>query len=168
MGRQAVLVLLAGLATACGSGESGDEGKVASISAPVSASVEAQLPSTGTVQGEFPVGHWILTRLRGEAVESAAGLDLAVLADGRFSGSGGCNRFFGNMKLADGRLAVGPVGSTMMACEEAAMDLEHQFLGALEQVTGFGLQQDQLLLQDAQGGTLMAFVAQPAGDHQGQ
>jgi putative lipoprotein len=72
------------------------------------------------------------------------------------------------MKLADGRLAVGPVGSTMMACEQAAMDLEHQFLGALEQVTGFGLQQDRLLLQDARGETLMAFVAQPASDRQGQ
>jgi len=162
------LVLLAGLAAACVNGESGEEGKVASVAAPVTPSVEAQVPSAGTARGEFPVGAWILTRLRGEAVETSAGVELAVLADGGFSGSGGCNRFFGNMKRAEGRLMVGPVGSTMMACEQVAMDLEHRFLGALEQVTGFSLQQDRLLLMDAQGETLMALVAQPASDDQGQ
>jgi heat shock protein HslJ len=45
----------------------------------------------------------------------------------------------------------------MMACEPAIMDQEATYLAALERVTGYVLEPDELLLQDADGITLATF-----------
>lgn len=51
---------------------------------------------------------------------SDAALSRASLSfDGyRVSGSGGCNRIFGPAHVENGRLIVGPLGSTRMACPD--------------------------------------------------
>jgi len=50
----------------------------------------------------------------------------------RVSGSGGCNRYFGDIKTTNAKLSIGPLGSTQMACEGKVMDLEMKYLKALQ------------------------------------
>ncbi len=45
-------------------------------------------------------------------------------AEGRISIEGGCNRLFGGYRIDGGRLEVGRLGSTMMACEPALMKVD--------------------------------------------
>lgn len=161
MGRQLLMVLLVGLATACGNSGPGGDGNASPTQAPATVATDAPAQPADAGQGAFPEGSWDLSALLGEEVDISAGITMDVLADGKIAGSGGCNRYFGSMSLVDGQLVIGPLGATMMACEQAAMDLEHRFIGALEKVTGFVVEQDTLLLND-RGETTMVFVMRRA------
>ena len=49
-----------------------------------------------------------------------------------FSGSAGCNQYFGSFENTPDGLVVGPIGATEMWCgDEGVMDQESQFLKAL-------------------------------------
>jgi heat shock protein HslJ len=68
-------------------------------------------------------------------------------ADGQISGSAGCNSYFaGFTEEAGGALSIGPVGSTMMACPEAIMNQETEYLSALEKVRQFQFFNGKLLI----------------------
>lgn len=58
----------------------------------------------------------------------SSGIELAeegtvtlVFEDGNLGASGGCNQLFGGYEVEDGVLKVGPMGTTEMACEPAAL-----------------------------------------------
>ena len=86
---------------------------------------------------------------------------LLSYADGRFVGSGGCNRFFASVSEgpAAGEITIGPVGSTQMACPEAEMKVEARFLREFAGVTRFGFLQGRLALsyQNEEGVKSMQF-----------
>lgn len=66
-------------------------------------------------------------------IEERGEPEFVFLGDGRFAGSTGCNRFFGQFEeRADGSIATGPIGSTMMMCPEDLMVQERHILAALE------------------------------------
>lgn len=52
-------------------------------------------------------------------------------ADGKVSGSGGCNRFFGSYTLTGGNVNFGPIAGTKMACGEKQMAQEAKLLSVL-------------------------------------
>jgi len=55
-----------------------------------------------------------------------------------FSGSAGCNHYFGSFETTTDELIVGPIGATEMWCGDAeVMDQESQFLTALGTVDGY-------------------------------
>nr|WP_277185618.1 META domain-containing protein [Caballeronia sp. BR00000012568055] len=58
----------------------------------------------------------------------------------RASGFSGCNRFTGTYSLKDGKLALGPLAGTRMACAGAAASLEQPYLDALAHVAKSGVQ----------------------------
>ena len=63
------------------------------------------------------------------------------------SGSAGVNRYMSTITAnAEGALAFGPIGSTMMAGPPAAMDAEQAYLAALETVTGYRVTGNELFL----------------------
>ena len=99
---------------------------------------------------------WVVTGvLSGDAVSSPImGTDLTVNfgADGTVSGSGGCNQFTGGYTVTDGVLQVGPLASTMMACETPAgtMEQEAAFLKALESAKTIQRQVTSLTLRTAE------------------
>jgi len=72
---------------------------------------------------------WTLTSAAGSQGQSIDGLPVGAgkavvfhFADGRLNIEGGCNRIFGSYQIeTDGRLQVGRMASTMMACEPVAM-----------------------------------------------
>jgi len=81
---------------------------------------------------------WRLTHLD-HRTQVPEGVLVTLTVDGdKISGSAGCNRYFGSVADTGPRdLAIGPLGSTRMACPEPKMDTERRYLGALENVRQF-------------------------------
>jgi heat shock protein HslJ/uncharacterized membrane protein len=62
----------------------------------------------------------------------------------RFSGSGGCNRIMGYVSAEADRIRFSKVASTKMACDN--LDLEKEFLSALENSVNYVVMGNQLML----------------------
>lgn len=95
----------------------------------------AQPPEIQVAQASALSGSWRLVNM-GELtspmmVPQATQLT-ADFADGRISGSGGCNRFMGGYQTQAGTLTVEPLASTFMACEESIASQESRYLKALQ------------------------------------
>lgn len=79
-------------------------------------------------------GTWKLVELQGKTLNpkdfdrNQPSLVIA-LAEGRLSGSAGCNKLTGTLEPIGDRVNFGPIGATKMACQH--MDLENQFLRVL-------------------------------------
>lgn len=102
-------------------------------------------------------GSWTLVSSGdGEAPTAVpAGVEVtANFAEGRISGTSGCNRYGAAYTLDGAALTIEPAVSTMMACEEPKMTVETAYLAALGQVTGYRLQDGNLLLSYGDGQVL--------------
>lgn len=137
---------------------------LAACTSPRQASQDAPVENDETVVFSVLAGDWALESLKGEKVPAEALVTMNLSDSGRFSGSGGCNRYFGAFTLTEGKLGIGPIGSTMMACEQAAMDLERSYLDALGIVTRITRDDNILYLADEQGRQLLSLRAVPPGD----
>lgn len=80
---------------------------------------------------------------------------------GKANGTGGCNEFFADYGAGqDGRIKIGPVGSTKMACE-TGMQQESAYFTALEKVERFEVAGGHLRLFSADGSTEVVFRMPP-------
>ena len=87
-------------------------------------------------------------------------------ADGQVSGNSGCNNYSGGYETSGAALKIGPLASTMMACDKPAgvMDQEQQYLAALQNAATFEIAGDTLTIRDAGGAMqVVAKVNTPAG-----
>lgn len=105
---------------------------------------------------------WVLTRIQTELVHLSPGQREPFMAlesnAGRVTGFGGCNRFSATYKLAKGgKLTLGPVASTKMAC--FANDFESPFFQALTAVRAHRIVDATLELLDARGAVVARFEA---------
>ena len=119
------------------------------------AAAVAPVPLEGTA--------WQLEEIGGPKPVSAQGLARPVtlrFESGRLSGYSGCNNFSGGYRIEDGRLAVGPVASTQMACPEPGASIERAFHQALAGTLQYSIDGDALTLASASGATLR-FGRQP-------
>lgn len=82
---------------------------------------------------------WVVEDLQGKGIIDNSHMTLQVGTGGQVAGSGGCNRYFGNLTLSGEGLRIGPLGSTMMACAEALMEQENRLHTALAAVDSFDL-----------------------------
>jgi heat shock protein HslJ len=89
---------------------------------------------------------WRAETITGRPVIDAAASTIAFEADGRVSGRGGCNRYFGTSTIAGEQLSFGAVGATRMACAPALMDQEARFFQALGSAERWIVDADGLLL----------------------
>ncbi len=108
-----------------------------------------------------PIGIWLLEDIQDSGVIDRVRTELDIQADGRISGSGGCNRFSTQGKLEGNRLSIDPAASTRMACPPAVMEQEARFLKMLEDVRGWRVdtQTQKLFLLDDADATLLTFSA---------
>lgn len=103
---------------------------------------------------------WVLTHFsQTEPAPAEPAITLEV-RDGRFGGSSGCNRYFGEPKAGDspGAMSMGPVGGTRMACPEAIMIFETRYLQGLQSATRYGFLNARLSIswaRDGDAGTLL-------------
>ncbi len=115
-------------------------------------------PESSELQGT----HWVLTTFGPNDNQTAVlpDTELTLNFDGeQINGSAGCNSYFADVNLeADGKLSVGLVGSTLMAClDENVTQQESDFLAALAQVTSYTLSGNRLTLHSDSGS--LQFVA---------
>ena len=104
---------------------------------------------------------WILSEVNGTPAPPGNNdrqADMILTHDGQVKGFAGCNRFMGPYLLESGQFHIGPLASTRMACPQG-MDLENQFLQALQKTARFGIRNGILSLYDARGRTILRFRA---------
>jgi heat shock protein HslJ len=83
---------------------------------------------------------------------------LALGADGRASGSAGCNRYTASYESAHDTLRFGAPAATRMMCATAGlMEQEQAFLNALARVATFHMEGDRLELRGADGALAASF-----------
>jgi len=95
---------------------------------------------------------WIVDTIDDRKALDGSLLSLTFSADGRVSGSAGCNRFFAQFQLMNhNTIRIRQAASTMMACPEALMQQERRFLDLLEHLNRFRIDpQGNLILTGEQ------------------
>jgi len=101
---------------------------------------------------------WLAEDIGGKGVLDIVQSTLSIAGGGKISGSGGCNRYFGTATVEGGKIRIGPLGATQMACVPAQMDQERKFLDALGATQGYRLDDGKLILLDAAGNPLVRLV----------
>jgi len=94
---------------------------------------------------------WGLRDLGTVPVPGASQAWIRFEADGRVTGHSGCNRFRGGFASVPGRLRLGPVAMTRMACPDPLMETERRFAAVLEAVESAAATERLLALFDADG-----------------
>ena len=107
--------------------------------------------------------NWTLASFhKADAVSSVlAGTTITAVfgADGRVTGSAGCNRYFAPYNVTGTSLSIGPAGSTKMACSTpGVMNQESTYLALLSQAKTVTVKGDRLTLADAKGTALLTFA----------
>jgi putative lipoprotein len=104
-------------------------------------------------------GRWRAETIRNRGVPPGFEAVLEIAADGKVSGSGGCNRISGTVTVEGAHMSFGPIVSTKMACP-AFSDHESNFLAALAdtRLWRFDETRDKLILVDDRGVTVLRLV----------
>jgi heat shock protein HslJ len=77
---------------------------------------------------------WLLADLSGAGIAETVRSTLAFAEPGRVGGSGGCNRFGGQVRFDGASVQFVGLVTTRRACTPAVMDQERRYLAALERV----------------------------------
>jgi heat shock protein HslJ len=102
---------------------------------------------------------WRLKSIGGKPVVEGTTVTAVFSGDERVSGSSGCNRYFGSARVTADSLSVGPLGSTMMACEQAVMDQESAYLANLQAATSYTIEGSELRLGPTAGKVALVFTS---------
>lgn len=136
----AVLLFLSGCATGSGSGSPATAESLARLE-------NVDLKCTGLVVQGAPL-----------TLPSDAGITLRFTVPGKVAGRSAVNRYFGGYTLGSaGAIQWTPFGSTRMAGPPERMQLENQFLKALESTTRAEVTQQGLVLQSTDASTRVEF-----------
>ena len=98
----------------------------------------------------------VVSLLAGTEVTAAFG------ADGKLSGSAGCNTYSAGYSVDGNEIKIDPPASTLRMCGEpvGVMEQEAAFLAALEKAVRFEATENELTLRDAGGAMLIQFARQ--------
>lgn len=97
---------------------------------------------------------WVAETIEGQPVSTGVASTLTLGADGRASGSTGCNRYTGGTAIDGAQLHFGQLAMTKMACLGPAMAQETHFTQALQRTARWSLAGETLLLHAAEGSIL--------------
>jgi heat shock protein HslJ len=109
---------------------------------------ESSSPTQATTPAALVGPTWRLTQLDGRPVIDGTTVTAEFSDEARVAGKASCNQYFGSARAeASGRLAVGSLASTMMACSpQGVMDQERRYLAALQAATTFFVSGGELRL----------------------
>jgi len=94
---------------------------------------------------------WRLKTISKRGVAQKVNSDISLLVGKKkVSGNGGCNRYFGQLRLEGNRFIVSDIGATEMYCEKTSKD-ENAYFQLLEKVTSYRMGDNQLILVFPQG-----------------
>lgn len=110
---------------------------------------------------ELPGTSWELVEIDGAAPTADPPPTLTFEDDGTVTGSGGCNAFSGSATIDGTSLSIGPLASTQMACPDPVGQEEQAFLLAMDEVTGYTIDEEGRLVLE--GGTALVFEVAAEG-----
>lgn len=116
------------------------------------------LPVSAGAASSSPRGSWLAEDINGGGVIDRLQTTLTLGADGKVSGTGGCNRYMGTATVKGDAITFGPMAGTRMACTPAVMDQENKFHAALETVRSWRVAQGKLFLRDESGNVVLRLV----------
>lgn len=110
-------------------------------------------------KAKLVAGEWQLKSIKGQEQVKLPEESASILFTDSTSvfGFAGCNRFFGTYSLeGKDKIVIKPVGRTMAYCPD--MDFEDQYMKALEEVTNYKVEGNELKLSDAGQKWVLVFV----------
>ena len=146
-----LLTLLAGVACSAG-GAPGALEPTANPNAGETAATATPTPEANSEEATDNLAgtHWTLIGMNADAGMVTLLADNPIdmeFQNGQAAGTSGCNHYFASYTLpAPGELRISQAGSTMMACDEAVMAQESEFLMALQAAKSFTLTADTLTI----------------------
>ncbi len=110
---------------------------------------------------------WMMTSYnngRGGLQSALAGVEVTAIfgEDGKLSGDSGCNTYSAAYTVDDDKVEIGPARTTRMMCAQPIMAQETAYLKALEGAATFRMERTRLVLRDAGGAAMAAFIQKPA------
>ena len=128
----------------------------------LSACAVAPAPDEGVPAGNTPVlaGRTFAWQ---NAPKADAMPRIAFSADGRVSGTSGCNRLLGTFTLEGKRLDLSKLGMTRMMCSPESMKTEAAFTGMLAQVRFATESEKGLTLWNEAGAEIVTLTEVPGG-----
>lgn len=115
--------------------------------------------SSGSSQ-ELTGSIWLLTELNGEEPLPDTNITAEFDQEGRVGGSSGCNSYGTSYNVDGNKITFGAETiTTMMACPEPIMEQERNYLIALEATATFEINDDELILFNADGDEVARFTA---------
>jgi heat shock protein HslJ len=117
-------------------------------------------PTGSTAPDQLIGPTWRLTSIAGQPAFPGATVTAVFSSESRVAGSAGCNSYFGRAEAQTGKLSVGPLGSTLMACyPDGVMAQEHNFLRTLETATRFEVRGEELRIGTSASGAALVFTS---------
>ena len=113
---------------------------------------------------EFLDKKMVLTHLNGKAIPGGNIYFTFNSKEQSVSGKGACNLFNSTYKLSGDDLKINSGMSTMMACDEATMQLESEFHNAMDQVAKISQKGNDVQLKDAKGKVIIQLNIPTAQD----
>lgn len=102
---------------------------------------------------------WLVDDIEGIALGGEAGVTFVVGEDGKVSGKGPCNSYFGTAEIRDGTIKIADIGSTLMGCAPELMEREKKFLEVLGKAARFRVGIGKLILSDSAAKDIMHLSA---------
>jgi heat shock protein HslJ len=103
------------------------------------------------------VGTYSLTDIASQGSVSAlvpgSKINAVFAADGNLTGNGGCNGYFGGYNTSGDSLTVGPIGSTLMYCQDTSAQ-ESLYLSILSNASTYEKTINQMKITDTNGNVL--------------
>jgi len=124
---------------------------------PVELLMVRQPDQSSTLPADIVGVEWMLEEMDGKAVDHETVSSLMLNERGTAGGKGGCNRFFATITASGDALTFSEIGSTFMACGDAAMERERAYFDALGRVATYRLDSGKLILSDEAGKILLIF-----------
>jgi heat shock protein HslJ len=128
------------------------------LTAAACASLAPEPSYAGASASELTGTSWVAASIDGAPVAGRAP-SLALNAEDRLSGSGGCNRLTAVYVAEAGAIAVRALGATEMACEDALMAQESAFLALLGDADRYEHEADRLVIADDDGRNIVFIPA---------
>jgi heat shock protein HslJ len=110
-----------------------------------------------TMSVDLASGAWRPSFMSAAELPAGVKIEVEFGPDGRITGSGGCNRFFGGYTVSGNHIKIGPLASTREGCP-GLIKLEATFLATLQAADSFEQTDFTLILFDASGAKLAQFA----------
>ena len=110
-----------------------------------------------TMGADLAGSHWRPSFMSASELPAGIQMQVAFEPDGKITGSGGCNRFFGGYTVSGNHIEIGPLASTRKGCP-GLIGVEAAFFATLEAAKSFEQDGTTLVLFDAAGSKLAEFV----------